>query len=394
MITPSQIAPTAKRRKNIVFVHDTTKFGGLEMVVLDLLRHLDTSRFHPAVMVPGYHEPDFASPAEFIERVRAINIPILRPPHPGHQPILTTLIDVRNMVRLFRSAQTDIVHIHTARVEGARKATLSARLAGVPVVMRTEHSSPTAFGSASMRSNQTRFFDLLTHLIITVSEHDRQEQIECVGRTPKKVYRIYNGVDITRFQHEYDQCSVKYQLGFDPNIPLVGTVGRLSEEKGHQYFVEAAATVLHEFSQVQFLLVGSGDLGPQLKAQAAALGIADQVHFVGYQPDPVPYIEAMDVAVMPSLHEGFSISLLEFMALGKPSVVTDHPGLAEASIHGTTGLVVARRDSAALADGILRLLRDPTRARTMGQAAQRHVIANFTFDRYMNDIMSLYDKLF
>ncbi|NCC36401.1 MAG: glycosyltransferase, partial [Chloroflexia bacterium] len=82
-----------------------------------------------------------------------------------------------------------------------------------------------------------------------------------------------------------------------------------------------------------------------------------------------------------------------FMALRKPAVVTDLPGLTEACIHGGTGLVVERRNSVALANSIISLLRDPARAQAMGQAARQRVETNFTFDHYMNNIMSLYERL-
>lgn len=393
MIKPLPITSTARRRKNIVFVHDTNVFGGLEIVVLEFLRHLDTARFQPTVMVYGHSHPDYTSPPEFVERIKALNIPVIRPPDPGHRPLVSSLADMINTVRLLRRSRPDIVHIHTARVEGARKATLSARLAGVPVIIRTEHSSPLLFSEPSKGANKTRFFDLLTNLVVTVSENDRQEQINLVGRSPKKVCRIHNGVDMTKFTHPYNQRSRKIELGFDPDIPLVGTVGRLYEEKGHQYMVEAAAEVLKQISPVNFVIVGSGDLEAQLKAQAATLGITDRMHFAGYQPNPVPYMEAMDLAVMPSLFEGFSVSLLEFMALRKPAVVTDHPGLTEACVHEVTGLVVKRRNGADLAKSIVSLLRDPARAQAMGQAARQRVETNFTFDHYMNNIMSLYDRL-
>jgi glycosyltransferase involved in cell wall biosynthesis len=386
MATPS----TAVKPRNITFVHDTNTFGGLEIVVLGLLRQLDRQRFNPSVMIPGYDDPWSASPPMFVEQVAALGVPILKPKHPGYRPVVSTLADVVRMARLFRAARTDVVHIHTARVGGARKATLSARLAGVPTILRTEHNSPTAFTDPAEVNAVQRFFDALTTLIITVSEHDRWEQMHYFARPAHKLYCSHNGVDLARFDAAHDVRAAKAALGFDPDLPLVGAVGRLDEQKGHRYLIDAAAELLRTAPGVQFVIVGSGALEQKLRDQAAALGVADAVRFAGYQPDPVPYIKAFDIGVMASLHEGFSLSLLEFMAMGKPTVVTDHPGLVEASLDGVTGLVVERRSGPALARGIRQLLDDPERARAMGRAARKRVEAHFTFERFVDDMGALY----
>ena len=93
--------------------------------------------------------------------------------------------------------------------------------------------------------------------------------------------------------------------------------------------------------------------------------------FAGFQEDAVPYMQAMDVVVMPSLWEGFSISMQEFMALGKPMVVSDHHSFKEAMVDGEHGLIVPMRDGPALADGVLRLLKDPGLRVALGAAACR-----------------------
>jgi glycosyltransferase involved in cell wall biosynthesis len=391
MFQSKSVTPADARTRNITFVHDTRAFGGIEIVILELLRHLDPKRFRSSVMISGLDDRWSATPPLFIEKVTELKVPILKPSHPGLRPVLSTFRNIIDMAKLFRLAQTDVVHIHTARVSGARKATISARLAGVPVVLRTEHNSPTAFSSPSTRNYTQKFFDLLTNLIITVSEHDRQEQIHYVGRNSKKVYCSHNGVDMSRFDITYDCRSAKTALGFQPDSILIGTVGRLVEQKGHRYLIDAAAKILNQHSNVHFILVGNGMLEQELRAQAESLGITNNVHFAGYHSDPLPYIKAFDIAVMSSLHEGFSLSMLEFMAMAKPTVVTNHPSLLEASIEGVTSLVVEMCSGQALAQGIQYLLNNPDQAQAMGRAARQHVETHFTFDRFVKDMIVLYE---
>lgn len=378
--------------KQVVLVHDTNCFGGLEIAVLELLRHLDTDRFRPHVLVPGYEEPHLASPTMFVQRVRHLGVPVLRPPHPGTTRGLSAARDIMNMSRLLTAAYTDIVHIHTARVEGARKAILAARAARVPLVLRTEHNSPSAFSARGRRARATtRVFDRWTDLIVTVSEHDREEQIREFGRSEAKTICCHNGVDVDRFQPA-DVRVAKQELGLDPDVPVVGAIGRLAPQKGLRYLIAAAATVLR-VEKVRFVIVGDGEEECALRSEVAALGLDSHVTFTGYTPDPRPYIAAIDIGVLPSLHEGLSLTMLEFMASGKPTVVSDHPGLTEATIDGVTGLVVPRRDPHRLAEAIIQLVRDSAFAQRLGNAARARAVSEFSFDRHAQQVMRLYDRV-
>jgi glycosyltransferase involved in cell wall biosynthesis len=160
-----------------------------------------------------------------------------------------------------------------------------------------------------------------------------------------------------------------------------------------QYLIDAGPQVIREYGAVQFLVVGDGPLMGDLRAQAARLGVAEHVHFVGFQAEYVPYMEAMDIGVMPSLWEGFSISMQEFMALGKPMVVTNHGSFLEALTHEQHALIVPVRDSAGLSASVLRLLRDRALGRSLGQMALARVRNEFSVQRHMQDLMDVYDSL-
>ncbi len=110
------------------------------------LRYMDRQRYAPAVYVPGYTEPFWATPQHFIDKAESLDLPILRPPHPGRIPGLSMQRDLLNTRALFRRADVDVVHIHTNHPNGARKVTVAARMAGVPTVVRSEHLPPTHLG--------------------------------------------------------------------------------------------------------------------------------------------------------------------------------------------------------------------------------------------------------
>lgn len=376
----------------VVYFHDTAIFGGLEIYLLRFLSKLDRNICDPYVLIPGFTDIYRASPPKFIKDVKSLGVPLLRPDDPGSIRGLDAIKEINGMRRIFQEISPDIVHMHTYRPEGAQKATLAAKLAGVPVVVRTEHCAPTLFGDPSSKY-RVRPFDKLTAEIITVSESNRQEQLEIYKRSPDKTRTMYTGVEPQKFNPNHDVTQAKKALGFSEDLPVVGAVGRLAEVKGFSYFVEAAHQVLNRYGPVNFLLVGGGPLEDELRESVRKLGIGDYFHMVGYQADPVPYIEAMDITVMSSLSEGLGLSLLEFMALGKSSVITDCPAMLEAAIDGITCNVVQTKNSESLAEGILKLLHDPAKARKMGEAARRRIETTFDFQFHVDEIMALYNDL-
>lgn len=289
-------------------------------------------------------------------------------------------------------AGIDVVHIQTRTPEASRRLTLAAFLARTPALIRTEHVSPGPHVGRWTRYTVVPF-DWMTDLIITDSKADRDEQIRLVGRAPEKVATSYCGIDPFAFDEHHDIAAAKRALGIDPTSVVIGTVGRLHEQKGHRYLVAAAGEVLRHCPATVLLLVGDGPDEAALRQQVADEGIADRVIFAGFQADPVPYMEAMDVAVMPSLWEGFSISMQEFMAMGTPLVTSDHHSFREAMDHGVHGLIAPMRDSAQLAVEIERLVLDADLRATIGAAAAHRARQEFSIQRHVDELMTMYDQV-
>jgi glycosyltransferase involved in cell wall biosynthesis len=118
--------------------------------------------------------------------------------------------------------------------------------------------------------------------------------------------------------------------------------------------------------------------------------VTGHVHFAGYQKDPLPFMQAADVAAFPSIFEVLSLAMLEVMALGKPVVASDHASFLEAITPGREGLIVPRRRSAPLAEALIRVLHHPDFATELGAAASCRVRSQFTIDRLAADMADLY----
>ena len=175
---------------------------------------------------------------------------------------------------------------------------------------------------------------------------------------------------------------------------MVTYVANLFAYKGHSDLVDAARRIADAFPSIRFLLVGA-DAGEEgnLRRRIEALGLGRNVLLVGPRPDAAAIVAASAFLVHPSHQEGFPNAILEAMAAGKAVVATRVGGIPEAVEDGRTGLLVPARDPAALAGAVLSLLRDPDRARAMGEAGRMRVEEEFSIGKMVEGIESLYVEL-
>jgi glycosyltransferase involved in cell wall biosynthesis len=218
------------------------------------------------------------------------------------------------------------------------------------------------------------------------------------GYDMKRIVVIRNGVDLTRFGEPAQPDRVRRELALPPGIPLVAVASRLSRMKGLEQFLEAAAVVGRRSTAARFLVIGEApphDLGylDELKRLAARLGIGDRVIFTGLRSDVPTLLAGVDVAVMPSLNEALSNSLLESMAAGAAVVATRVGGTPEALVDGHSGLLVPPADVASLANAVTHLLETPAMASRLGRAARQTIADRFSVERMAETTECLYSRL-
>lgn len=228
--------------------------------------------------------------------------------------------------------------------------------------------------------------------IICVSEDLREECLRW-GVRPERCVVIENAIDLSEYHRRLPPEEAKRRLGLDPAGLVIGNVGRLSPEKGLAGLLEATAQLLEEGLPVHLLLVGDGPLRQELESLARQRSIADRVHLVGYQPDPRPWYEAMDLFVSNSRREGLPNVVLEAMALGVPVVATRIAGVARLIEPDRTGLLVEPDDQAGLTAAIRRMLTDPELRRRLAQAGRNTVETRYSFQARMAKVAAVYDQL-
>lgn len=223
------------------------------------------------------------------------------------------------------------------------------------------------------------------HVVLCNSASLRARVLE-LGLAPAKKLRILGegssiGVDIRRFSP--GPSKVRERFGWKSDTPVIGFVGRLTRDKGLPELVDAFDQILKVEPEAQLLLVGWFDAAEDAldASMRARIQIHPQIHFTGYVQDPAPYYRAMDVMALPTWREGFPNAVLEAQASGVPVVTTTATGARDSIMPEVTGLLIPPGHPTAIAEAVLKLLRDPARRQRMGKEARDWVLAHYMEQR-------------
>jgi protein-tyrosine-phosphatase len=210
----------------------------------------------------------------------------------------------------------------------------------------------------------------------------------------KEVGYLHNGIDVGRVRASRARADVRRDLGLDEDAIVIGTAGRFSRVKGHEFLVKAARAIRRREHSARFLFVGSGPLKGELLALAAERGVDAVCLFVDPAVDlrngVYDLMAAMDVFVLPSLNEGIPMALLEAMALARPVVASAVGGVQEIVTDRITGLLVESRNPDALAGACLELTSNPQRAQTLAARGRRRVEREFSREKQGQALIEAY----
>lgn len=368
----------------ILFLIDNLRPGGAQKALLSLVRALKTTRAEQAVWCLG-------GSSRFDFEFEALDVPVLgRPLNTRrllYEPIELLSYMMRERVSL---VQTFLVHSDiTARVLGglARLCTPGRTPIVINSVRATNRNTP-----LWLRLLQQGTARMATHFT-AVSWPSLRFAVEKEGVAADRTTVIPNGIDHRQWTHLPDRREAREALNIPDQAVVVGTVGRLTEQKGQRYLIQAAHKVVSRQPDALFLIAGYGPLEETLKQQAEDAGVAEQVRFLGYRPAVKQLLAAFDLFVLPSLWEGMSNAVLEAMAAGLPVVATRVDGNTEQVADGLTGLLVPPADAESLAEALLDLITDPDRREAMGRRGRERVTSLFPMQRMTSTTLALYERL-
>jgi glycosyltransferase involved in cell wall biosynthesis len=258
---------------------------------------------------------------------------------------------------------------------------------------RTSH--PSGGIKNIFRLIRNRLYGKYIHTIIADAEFIKECQIRDHFTRPDKLSVIYNGVNLQRFgkTDSGQRPHILSKFHISPESSIIVTIAKCIPEKGLNYFLEAAKTIIATRPNSFFFIVGDGPEQSALDQQASRLGLKDKVIFAGLRVDTEVFLSVADVFVLLSTwEEAFAFSLLEAMASGCPVVASRIGAIPESVLDGVTGILVPPKDSKAAADAILKLLNDDELRLKMSVAARKRVEENFSLEQWVNKTIEVYEK--
>ena len=359
--------------------------GGAEHLAAQIPLRLDRDRFEPILCATRWEEGGRSDPgvAATAAELRAGGVDVIGLGRTGR-------FDAdpwRRLRRELRGRRVDVLHAHQfgSNVWG----TAIGRLARTPVVVAHEHTWSYE-GQPVRKALDRHLIARFADAFIAVSREDRRRMME-VEHIPEAVIRyIPNGAPASKPAEGRD---VRAELGIAPDAPVIGSVGILRKQKAFEVLIGAAARLAPRHPGLRVLIAGYGEEHDTLTAEIARNGLQDVVVLLGHREDVPDLLRALDVAVCSSDYEGMPLAILEYMDAGLPVVSTAVGGVPDVVVEGETGLLVPRRDDAALAKALDTLIRDPERARAMGEAGRERRRTEFDLDTMVRRLEALYEEL-
>lgn len=349
--------------------------GGVDHYVSVLLAELQAR---------GWSVDVACSPGSLADELRSQGVTVFSVPLSRKVSPLRDLVATLKLLKIIRREKYSLVHVHSAKAGVVGR--VAAFVGRTPVVHTPNAWSFLASESKLVRQAHVAIewvLALVSSRIICVSSEELELGRRLV-RAGRKLRLVPNG--IAPPPPTVRSPSNKEYL-------LLGTLTRLTRQKGLDYLIRAAEAVCAERVGVRFSVAGDGPDFERLKAQAERRGLLrDRFEFVGFR-EPWGYLEEIDVFVLPSLWEGMPFALLEAMGRGLPVVATDVGGVRDLIPDETYGMVVPPADSDALRKALLRYVDAPQIRESTGASARRRVLNEFNQERMTKRTLDVYSEV-
>lgn len=361
---------------NILHVITKLSSGGVENMLLKVVNNYDKSRFNAIICCirEGGEIADLlmnkGHRVEILGRMK------------GHG------FDIGAVADLYKLIKKENIHIlRTHQYHANLYGRLAGIFAGVPVIIPSFHNR---YKSPREPKLHRRFINLclsfFSDALVAVSPAVASDISQYDRVKPSKIRVIYNGVSLRDFNLSTSKATCRKELNMPENEIIIGTVGRLSEGKGHQLLIEAAS----ELKDVYVAIAGDGPLMTPLKETADKLGV--KCLLMGMlPPEKIPvFLKSLDIFCFPSLWEGFPSALIEAMAAGLPVVASDLPSNIE--ITGDTGIIFPSGDKKKLADSLKTLLLNDLVIHEMEERVQGKA-KNFAIENTVRKYQDLFEEI-
>ena len=361
---------------SIVHTESSCGWGGQEIRILTEAQGF-LARGHRVQLLAPPEAP--IVPAAQRMKLAVVCVPLARKGLPG-------LVALRRWIVANR-AQIDLINTHSS-TDTWLAAVACATLGGAPPIVRTRHLSSHVINRVG---TQWLYRRASAH-IVTTGEAIRRQLARDNHVPLARMTSIPTGIDLARFVPGDPHRARKHlQL---PDRPTLGIVATMRAWKGHVYLFDALARQRDAWRDWQVLVVGGGPDRLPLEADVVKRGLSDLVRFTGHQDDVVPWMQSLDMLVLPSYSdEGVPQAIMQAMACSVPVVSTRVGGIPEAVDEGVTGLLIEPRSAPALAAGLSALRDDPALRVRFGRAARERAMRDFGIDRMLDRMETVFRSI-
>jgi glycosyltransferase involved in cell wall biosynthesis len=366
----------------VLHVVDCLNVGGTERQLFELLRRLDRRRFTP-------HVACFKAGGELHPHLCELGLPPTVFPLRGSLAQPNTAYQIGRMALLCKRADIRVIHAHDFYSNVI--AVAAASVAGIRCIV-SRRDLAHWLGGTQRRALRLacRVADAVVANAGAVAEQTERE----LGVDAGKIHVIPNGIDVAHFDLKAFRTPEPPLPPGDVSRTRICMVGSMHlPDKGHGDLLQAAALLRDRGFAPEWVLVSDGSLRARLEEQARALGLGDQVQFLGRRDDVPSILVRCDLVVHPSWAEGFPNAVLEAMCAARPVVATRVGGIPEVMRDGVHGFLVAPHQPAELADAIQRVLENPLAGHVMGLRGRNHVESEFSLDKMCATTERLYEAL-
>ncbi len=392
----------------VVFFDHTAMMSGGEIALLNLIQHIDRSRYTPVVLL--------SSDGPLVEKLVASGVEThVLPLDAGVKETRKDSLGIRGLLRpkavwaivryawrlarFLKARHADILHTNSLKSDVIGG--IAGRLARVSVIWHVRDR----IASDYLPGPAVKGFRILCRILPNYIVTNSEATLTTLGmKVEGRSAVIHSGTVRTYVRVVHDGVQQETPAALDPytehpDYPLIGLVGRISPWKGQHIFLQAAALIRREFPSSRFQIIGSAMFGEELyetevHALTDSLNLVDCVEYTGFRTDVPALIQNLNILVHAStIGEPFGQVVVEGMIAGKPVVATDGGGVPEIVQDGVTGLLVPMGDVEAMAEAVMKLLRNPLDAEEMGRAGRVRVLENFTIELTARRVQAVYKEM-
>ncbi|WP_415306282.1 glycosyltransferase family 4 protein [Clostridium perfringens] len=358
-------------KKNILYLTRTMGLGGTEKVILQLCENLN-DEFNKIVVCSsgGIHE----------SKLDEIGIKHYKIPDFENKSFGNIIKTIKIIKKIIKDENIDIVHTHH------RMAAFYTSLINRNKNVIQVHTAHNTFFDKKRLTN----FALNNVNIIAVGNKVKDNLIDYYGLCKDNVSVIYNGIEEDK--NNYPQIPELKEVT-ENGYFLVGNIGRLSEQKGMKYFIEACSQVKKNFENIKFCIAGDGELKDELIEYSKQKGVYDDILFLGYRNDVSNVISHCDLIVLSSLWEGLPLTPIEAFMRKKTIVATNVDGTPEIVENNLNGVLVEPKNSYEINDGIIKLYKNDELRRIFENNAYQTYKNKFTIEKFIINYLNYYKNL-